>query len=140
MANTSTHAGTAPYSSRTALLILGDAIALLAFATIGRANHGEAVSLTGVITTALPFLAAWFVVASLTGALGRPGSADSTRPGRLLPRAALAWIVAIPLALVIRGITQHEQIQPAFAIVALLFNAVTLLGWRGLISWLAWRQ
>jgi hypothetical protein len=33
-----------------------------------------------------------------------------------------------------------EQIQPAFAIVALLFNGLTLLGWRGLVSWLAWRS
>ncbi|HZS90450.1 MAG TPA: DUF3054 domain-containing protein [Chloroflexota bacterium] len=139
MANTTTPAGTAPYTSRTALLALGDTVALLAFAAIGRSNHGEAVSPGDVIGTALPFLAAWFVVASLIGALGRPGSAQSTQPGRLLPRAALAWIIAVPLALVIRGIAKGEQIQPAFAVVALLFNGLTLLGWRGLVSWLAWR-
>lgn len=41
---------------RTALLIGGDAAALLVFAAIGRKNHGEGLQLAETFNTALPFL------------------------------------------------------------------------------------
>lgn len=39
-----------------ALLVGGDAAALLLFAGIGRRNHSEGLQLTGIVSTALPFL------------------------------------------------------------------------------------
>ena len=39
-----------------ALLVSGDAAALLLFAGIGRRNHSEGLQLVGVVSTALPFL------------------------------------------------------------------------------------
>lgn len=44
---------------RKALLVGGDALALLAFAAIGRANHGESLDLGSVLSVAWPFLAGW---------------------------------------------------------------------------------
>ena len=41
---------------RTALLVGGDAAALLVFAAIGRRNHGEGLQLLEILNTALPFL------------------------------------------------------------------------------------
>jgi hypothetical protein len=42
---------------RIALLAGGDALALLLFAAIGRANHGESLDLPSVLSVAWPFLA-----------------------------------------------------------------------------------
>jgi len=47
------------HTRRVALLAGGDAAALLLFAAIGRANHGE--GLGGVLDTALPFLLGAFL-------------------------------------------------------------------------------
>jgi Protein of unknown function (DUF3054) len=41
-------------------LAIGDALALLLFAWIGRASHGNADLSGRVFATALPFLAGWF--------------------------------------------------------------------------------
>ncbi len=41
---------------RTALLVGGDAAALLLFAAIGRRNHGEGLQILETFNTALPFL------------------------------------------------------------------------------------
>jgi Protein of unknown function (DUF3054) len=41
---------------RVAVLVAGDTLALLLFAVLGRANHGENISVADVFGTALPFL------------------------------------------------------------------------------------
>jgi len=51
---------------RIATLIVGDALAFLVFAAIGRSSHGEATGLAAIpqiALTAAPFAAAWFIVA-----------------------------------------------------------------------------
>jgi hypothetical protein len=51
--------------------VIGDALALLIFAALGRASHGEAAGLTAltqVAETAAPFIIGWFAVAPLFGA------------------------------------------------------------------------
>lgn len=42
--------------SRIALLAAGDLAVLLAFAAVGRGNHGESVTLSDTLVTALPFI------------------------------------------------------------------------------------
>ncbi len=42
---------------RVALLVAGDAAALLLFAAIGRANHGESLDPASILSVAWPFLA-----------------------------------------------------------------------------------
>jgi hypothetical protein len=104
-----------------------DAVALLAFAALGRRNHGEQGGIEAVVRTALPFLAAWLVVALAAGVWRRPLD---------LRRAALAWLLAWPLALLLRWLG-GRGVAPAFAAVALLFNLATLVGWRALARWRA---
>ena len=49
---------------RKALLLGGDTAALLAFAAIGRSNHGESLDLGSVLSVAWPFLAGTLTAAS----------------------------------------------------------------------------
>jgi len=129
-----------PRWSRVAALAVGDLIAFLLFAIIGLTNHKEAVSLSSVAVTAAPFIIAWFVISPFLGAFGRQGSAATTRPVPLLQRTAVAWIVAWAVALLLRRFVFRDDILPAFIVVALLVNAVLLLGWRGAVSALFWRR
>lgn len=112
-------------------LALGDAIALIAFAAIGRASHGEAAGLAAwiqVAETAAPFLVGWFVAALPLGAL-RPGLA--ARPWALLGRTALAWLIACPLGLALRSVIRQSPILITFAIVTFATVLLIMLAWRG---------
>ena len=50
-------AGSVLLIRRKALLIGGDALALLAFAAVGRRNHGESLNIGSIFSVAWPFLA-----------------------------------------------------------------------------------
>ena len=129
-----------PRLGRVAVLAVGDVIAFLLFARAGHAQHHETEALGGILVTAAPFVVAWLVCAPWLGAFGRLGSAATTRPRHLLKRTAIAWIVAWPLALILRAFWMRAVIPPVFDLVALVANAVLLLGLRGVASWLLWRQ
>jgi hypothetical protein len=96
-----------------------DVALLVAFAAIGRNAHAKGDSLRGTLAVAWPFVAAWLLVASPSHALER-----------LAPRrAALAWIGAWPLALVLRALTGRGD-AIGFAIVLLVLPLLALTGWR----------
>jgi hypothetical protein len=78
-----------------ALLVVGDAAALLIFAAIGRMNHGEGLALGDVVGTASPFLAGWFGAAALLGGYGKAAVGGRTAPAALL--AAKCWALAFPV-------------------------------------------
>ena len=130
----------APRIGRVAVLVVGDFIAFLLFAGAGHAQHQEATALGSLVATAAPFVVAWLVCAPWLGAFGRLGSAATTHPRHLLKRTAIAWIVAWPLALILRAVWMRAGIPPVFDLIALVANAVLLLGWRGVASWLLWRH
>jgi hypothetical protein len=114
------------------LLVVGDTLVFLIFAAGGRNQHHESGGLVDVVTTALPFLVAWFVVAPWFGAF-RPPATAMVRA--VVQRMAMAWIVAWILGLALRVAVQQRGIDGAFPVIALLFNAVLLLGWRAAFTW-----
>jgi hypothetical protein len=128
---TSTRAAGEPAGRRVALLAAGDALAFLIFAAIGRGSHGEATGLAAlpqIALTALPFAAAWFILAPFAGAYRREVSAH---PRQMLKRTALAWLLSWPLALALRGIFVDHAVPPlTFAGITLVFNMAILLIWR----------
>lgn len=132
-------ASTAPRSGRLTALVVGDIVSFLVFTVVGQSNHKEAISVGSIITIAAPFIIAWFIVAPFLGAFGRRASAATTRPIPLLPRTALSWVVAWPVAFLLRAVVFHGDITVAFAIVALVFNMIFLLAWRGVASFAFWR-
>jgi hypothetical protein len=109
----------APTRRRTAWIAL-DAVAVLAFAALGRASHAE--DLAGTLLTAAPFVA---------------GAAVGTLAGRTW-RDPLAWraglfvwggavLVGLPLRAAVTG-----RLPLSFAIVATVSLGVLVLGWRAI--------
>ncbi len=114
-------------------LAAGDLLAFILFAGLGRDQHRESGWALSVVVTAAPVVVAWFVISPRVGVF-RDGWRRQGWPG--LRRVAAAWVVAWPLALVLRATLQRRGIPVSFDIVALVANSVFLLGWRGV--YLAW--
>ena len=116
---------------RIATLVVGDALAFLIFAAIGRSSHGEATGLAAIpqiALTATPFAAAWFIVAPFAGAYRRDLTAQ---PRKMAIRTILAWLLSWPVAMALRGIFVDHAVPPlSFALITLIFNTFILLIWR----------
>jgi len=116
---------------RIATLVIGDALAFLIFAAIGRGSHGEATGLAAIpqiALTAAPFAAAWFIVAPFAGAYRRELTAQ---PRKMAIRTILAWVLSWPVAMALRGIFVDHAVPPiSFALITLIFNTFILLIWR----------
>jgi len=123
---------------RIMLLVIGDAIAFLIFAAIGRRSHGEAASISSflqVAGTAAPFVLGWFIVAPFIGAYRRR---QTTGVGNMAQRTALSWVAAWPAALLFRGIAVDRAVPPlTFMLISLISNMVFLEVWRALFAWLS---
>jgi Protein of unknown function (DUF3054) len=116
---------------RTGALVVGDLVAFHIVTAIGLLSHGEITGLGAlgeVVQIATPFAAGWFVVAPFAGTYNAEVAAQ---PRRALPRVALAWLIALPIGLLLWSIVRQKSVQPAFAIVTFVTNLIVLLGWRG---------
>ena len=103
------------------LAALGLDVALVVvFALAGRASHGEHV-LSGLATTAWPFLAALAVGWIVSLAWRRP--AAPWRTG--IP----VWIATVAGGMLLRAVS-GQGVQLAFVVVAAVVLAVFLIGWR----------
>lgn len=127
-----------PALVRVLLLIIGDALCFVGFATQGLRSHQEGQGAGDVLLTAYPFALAWFLVAPFLGAYRR--RAVTRGPARALASAELAWLGAYPVALLARWALGPDHKMPiSFAIVILLANAVLLGAWRALFAFIAGR-
>jgi hypothetical protein len=125
---------------RLAGLVVGDAVAFLIFAGLGRGQHQEATGLGAlgeVALTALPFALGWFVVAPLLGAFRRT---VTSQPRAMLGRTALAWLAAWPVALLLRWAFTGRVPPVSFALVTLVANTIILSLWRGTYALVARRK
>lgn len=114
------------------ILLIGDAVAITAFATLGRAEHQTGLAPLAILATALPFLAAWFGVGLWLGTF-RPEAID--HPVAALKKAAFTWLLAWPIALQLRVLLTGRSIPFSFAAVVFSVNLLFLGGWRLLYSW-----
>ncbi|HEU5016275.1 MAG TPA: DUF3054 domain-containing protein [Roseiflexaceae bacterium] len=125
---------------RVGLLAVGDLAVFMVFAAIGRASHSEAAGFSAIVEvaqTAAPFALGWFVVSPWLGAF----NADVTaHPRRMLGRTALAWLLALPIGLIVRALIIGRGSPLSFAIVTFVTALLLLLGWRGVYTWLASRR
>jgi hypothetical protein len=122
---------------QTALLIAGDIITFVVFAAIGRRSHGEAAgfeAILQVLETAAPFMIGWFVVSPFVGAFKRE---IVLQPRSMATRTALAWLLALPIGLVLRALIRNTGIPTSFAVVTFLVVLVLLGGWRTIFAWRA---
>jgi len=115
-----------PNEKARALSALGVDLAwVVLFATVGRRNHAEGVSVSGVVETAWPFL-----VGTVAGWLGSRGW---RRPTALVPTGIAVWVCTIAVGMLLRKATS-EGTAMSFVAVATLFMAVGLLGWRAVLA------
>lgn len=121
-----------------AVLVVGDVVAFIVFAWIGRRSHAESVGLDGLVETvetAAPFIAGWFLVSPLLGAFRA-----EMAPGVMARRTALAWLPALPVALVLRALALGRASPAIFAVITGVTNLVLLVGWRTAFAWVLRRR
>ena len=107
--------------TRTLRIFLLDAALVLAFVFIGTRNHDTNTGAGGVFGVAAPFLiglgAGWLV----SGAWKRPSEVKT---------GVAIWAVTIVVGMLLRHFAWDEGTAGAFVVVATVFNAFTLVGWR----------
>lgn len=102
-----------------------DVLAVVVFALVGRRSHAHGITFSGVLETAAPFLcgtAAGYLVASIT----LDASPRSWQFGAIVVAATVV------VGMLLRRLTETGT-APSFIVVATIFLAVTMLGWRVLV-------
>jgi hypothetical protein len=122
------------------LLSLGDVVIFLFFAFTGRETHapGDANLIVNALPTLLTFLIVWFAIAMLGGVYR---SGVITHPRSALLRTLIAWIIAAPIAILIRAIILSRTAIPwQFVAVTLGLVGMLLLLWHGGTAWFLARR
>lgn len=118
------------------VLLIGDILVLLLFAFSGRREHSEALSVTAVVETSLPFIIGWCIVAAYLKGF----TVEAVRtPLTAFKKVLLVWVIACPIGLGIRALFLQRAIPLAFAIVAFVVILLFMLVWRIGFS-LVWKR
>ncbi|MEV7960668.1 DUF3054 domain-containing protein [Oerskovia paurometabola] len=104
-----------------ALAVVLDVVAVLAFATGGRATHSADSPLTAILTIAWPFLVGLAVGWVLLRAWRWPLAA--------WPTGVVLWVTTWVVGMALRWGT-GEGLATAFLVVSAAFLLATLVGWR----------
>ena len=110
---------------RRALAAVIDACLVLVFVVIGRASHGEADGLAGLVSTAWPFLAGM--------AIGELATRSWRRPVALVPTGTGVWLSTVAMGMLLR-VLAGQGTAVVFIAVALAFLGLFLLGWRVIVA------
>lgn len=102
-----------------------DLAAVLAFCALGRRSHDERVNVTGLATTAWPFLSGT--------ALGWLLSRGWRRPTAVAPTGVVVWVSTVVFGMLLRRATS-AGVAASFVGVASATTAVLLLGWRAVAT------
>lgn len=98
-----------------------DILCVLVFCAVGRRSHDEGVNITGIASTAWPFLsgtvAGWLV------------SRAWRRPTAVVPTGLIVWLCTVVFGMLLRKATS-AGVAASFVVVASSVTAVLLLGWR----------
>lgn len=94
---------------------------MLVFCALGRRSHDEGLNVTGIATTAWPFL---------TGtAVGWLAACGWRRPTAVAPTGVVVWLSTVVVGMVLRKATS-AGVAASFVVVATAVTALLLLGWR----------
>lgn len=120
-------------NKRQIILLLGDILVLALVTVFGFATHGEIGSSSSrMLTTFIPLVVSWLLVAPFFGAYDLNRTADP----RQLWRPFYAMVIAGPFAGWLRGVMlRNAPVLPIFVVVLGGISALSLLAWRALF-WL----
>ncbi|MGH3652701.1 DUF3054 domain-containing protein [Glutamicibacter sp.] len=107
-----------------------DAVLIVLFALLGRREHEHALSIGGILMTALPFLVAYVVMTLL--------SKPWITINKLFPAGVLVWVGTVAAGLALRVALDSTAALP-FIIVATLVLGAFLMGRRLVTSMVAKR-
>ncbi len=117
------------------ILIFGDIVIFTFFALTGRETHapGDPNPIVNTLPTLLTFLIVWFAIATV-GRVYRSAVMINLRWALL--HTLIAWLIAAPIAIVIRAILLSRTAIPwQFAAVTLGFVGTLLLLWHCSLAW-----
>ncbi|HWS93327.1 MAG TPA: DUF3054 domain-containing protein [Mycobacterium sp.] len=102
-----------------------DVIGVLLFCAVGRRSHDEGLSISGVATTAWPFLTGTVV--------GWLASRAWRQPTAVAPTGVVVWLCTVAVGMVLRKATS-AGVAASFVVVAASVTAILLLGWRAVVG------
>ncbi len=108
-------------------LWLGDVLVLLIMTTVGFLVHGTLAQVARLALTAALVAAAWLAVAASLGLMEQTWIDIP----RWWLRIVWAVVLAVPLALTVRGLLLRQDVNPMFPLAMSTFSSVGLLIWRG---------
>jgi hypothetical protein len=132
-------------NTRTSTLLAGDLVVLALVTLYGFASHGElGTAGTRLLTTFIPLVVAWLLVAPHLGVYDADRAADS----RQVWRPFWAMVLAGPFAGWLRGLILGwlagaplgQPVQPLFVVILGGVAALALLAWRALYLLIATRR
>lgn len=100
---------------------LVDAVLVAVFVLIGTRNHDTNTGAGGVFSVAAPFLIGLTVGWLVVRAWNQPTAVKT---------GVLVWIATVVVGVLLRRFAWDESSAGAFVVVATVFNAFTLVGWR----------
>lgn len=115
-------------------LLVGDAVSVLVVTLLGFLDHYGMLAGSRWLTSYLPALAAWLMIAPWLGVY----RSDLSAQPRQVWRVVLAALFAAPLAATFRGLWLSAAVLPVFVLVLGATNALGLLMWR--LIWALWIQ
>jgi hypothetical protein len=105
--------------------LAADVVGVLVFCALGRRSHAEGLTVTGVASTAWPFL---------TGTvIGWLASRGWRRPTAVVPTGVVVWICTVAVGMLLRK-ASSAGVAASFVVVASSVTAVLLLGWRASVG------
>lgn len=112
---------------QTIVLLAGDWLALGLFVFLGQVDH-DVVGLPRLLSQTAMLAMPWTVIALLLNAYWLT---ETTTLRVFLNRGLVAWLIAAPLALLLRALIQGQSvIAVPFMIITMGLGGLFLLGWR----------
>jgi Protein of unknown function (DUF3054) len=102
-----------------------DLACVLVFCAVGRRSHDEGLNVTGIATTAWPFLSGT--------AVGWLVSRAWRRPTAVVPTGVVVWVCTVAVGMLLRKATS-AGVAASFVVVASSVTALLLLGWRAVLG------
>ncbi len=110
-------------------ILLVDVVLVIVFCAIGRRSHDEANALTGLLTTAWPFLGGLALGWIANEALYR----NKSLPASVVPAGIVIWLCTLVGGMLLR-VVSGQGTALSFILVAATVLGVFLLGWRAVYS------
>ena len=105
--------------------LAADVVGVLVFCAVGRRSHAEGITVSGVASTAWPFL---------TGTvIGWLASRGWRRPTAVVPTGVVVWVCTVAVGMLLRK-ASSAGVAASFVVVASSVTAALLLGWRASVE------